>query len=1180
MKAVLSVFKQRWVVSLFGLLALAFLIWFAGPLFGFAGRQPLESELNRQILIAVLFAAWGLVRLRAFLVARRTNSQMLAGIASEPVGAPSPEDLRSAEEIATLKQRLDEAVGILKKTKLRNARGRQHLYQLPWYIIIGPPGAGKTTALVNSGLRFPLADRLGVDAIRGVGGTRNCDWWFTDDAVLLDTAGRYTTQDSHEQVDHAAWTGFLDLLRKYRRRRPVNGVLVAISLPELMEQTEAERVRHARAIRQRIEELHEHFRIRFPIYVLFTKCDLLAGFTEFFSDLGREERAQVWGMTFPVESAEQQEGALGHLAAGFATLERGLHARLSERLYQERDLERRSLIYRFPKQFSSLKEATERFLSEAFQPSRFLEKPMIRGVYFTSATQEGTPIDRLMGSLASAFGLERQVLPSFSGTGRSYFITRLFRDLIFQEAELAGTNLRLERQRVWLQRGAYAATIGVVLLAAVAWFISYVRNSAYVTDVANRAQVAQEVVDNVDTPRYLIDTLPGLAAARSIPTGDFDAKRSAPLLMGLGLYQGDKLDTEANAAYRRLLVNLFLPTLMLRVEDRMRQLNRHELYDALKVYLMLGSPQHFDGETIERWIKNDWNENLPRTVAPEQRRQLDAHLVALLEKPPASLPIRLDADLVERTREVLNRVPLPERVYAEFKRKAATRNIPGFRIDEAAGRDALLVFARASGEPLTAGVSGLYTYTGYHEVFAKEIIGVVQRVANEGWVLGREGEVTEGVATKDLILQVEELYLQDYASHWNELLADINIVPFTSLTQAVDVLNVLSGESSPLRRLLEGVVHETALDRSSTLASTLAGKAGEGLSAIKGFFRSDDESERGPLPSSNYVARRFAPLKDEVVAAGDAPPSIARTLSLIEELYVHVDAVAAAAARGQILDVAKNQAGTVIERLEREARRKPPPLSRWLLRLANQSQAVIGISVRGDLNRTWSASVLPFCRRAIEGRYPIVRDSTQEITLEDFGRFFGPGGIMEEFFQEHLTAFVDTSRREWTVRASQDASPRVSTAGLRAFQRASVIRNAFFSAGGQQPAVRFQLQPIGMDAKIRHFSLDVEGQQLTYAHGPVRPTALRWPNPDGPRQVRIQISPPAADGRSTVAESGPWAWFKILDRSSVVPTSSPEQFQVTFEVGGHKARYELRASSAFNPFGLKELDRFSCPDRL
>ncbi|XSC42417.1 type VI secretion protein IcmF/TssM N-terminal domain-containing protein [Bradyrhizobium sp. RDT10] len=112
-------------------------------------------------------------------------------------------------------------------------RGPSYLFELPWYIIIGPSRAGKTTILRNSGLEFPLAERLGVDPVAGVGGTRNCDWWFTEEAVFIDTASRYTTQDTDVEVDRAAWHGFLNLLTMHRRRRPINGILVAISLSDL-----------------------------------------------------------------------------------------------------------------------------------------------------------------------------------------------------------------------------------------------------------------------------------------------------------------------------------------------------------------------------------------------------------------------------------------------------------------------------------------------------------------------------------------------------------------------------------------------------------------------------------------------------------------------------------------------------------------------------------------------------------------------------------------------------------------------------------------------------------------------------------------------------------------------------------------------------------------------------------
>jgi type VI secretion system protein ImpL len=126
----------------------------------------------------------------------------------------------------------------------------------------------------------------------------------TDEAILLDTAGRYTTQDSDARADAAGWNTFLQLLCKYRGRQPINGVIVAISAIDLLPAGEQELQRHAVAIRERLEELRRNVRIDVPVYFLLTKCDLIAGFSEFFDELGQDARAQVWGATFPIELSE------------------------------------------------------------------------------------------------------------------------------------------------------------------------------------------------------------------------------------------------------------------------------------------------------------------------------------------------------------------------------------------------------------------------------------------------------------------------------------------------------------------------------------------------------------------------------------------------------------------------------------------------------------------------------------------------------------------------------------------------------------------------------------------------------------------------------------------------------------------------------------------------------------
>jgi len=155
---------------------------------------------------------------------------MLAEIAPEP--DPTGEAITAEQQ--DLQSKFATAMRDLSKLKFKSkSGGSRYLYELPWYIFIGPPGAGKTEALKNCGLEFPLRKGDGPISIDGGAGTRDCDWVFTNEAVFIDTAGRYTTQSSDQAVDSASWTSFLDLLKKNRPREPINGVIVAISVKDL-----------------------------------------------------------------------------------------------------------------------------------------------------------------------------------------------------------------------------------------------------------------------------------------------------------------------------------------------------------------------------------------------------------------------------------------------------------------------------------------------------------------------------------------------------------------------------------------------------------------------------------------------------------------------------------------------------------------------------------------------------------------------------------------------------------------------------------------------------------------------------------------------------------------------------------------------------------------------------------
>ena len=347
--------RDLWVF--FGLVALAFLIWIIGPVIAVGRYRPLESEFVRIVVIALMFAIW-LVRVayRKWRE-RRLNAQLLNQLRtpSKKEKEAKPEE---APEIKELQTGFNDATSILRNMRFGpgeegKAAGRfsifdrQYLYQLPWYIFIGAPGSGKTTALVNSDLDFPLADQLGKAAVRGIGGTRNCDWWFTNDAVLIDTAGRYTTHESNRETDEGEWKGFLELLKKFRPRQPINGAILTISIADLPLADDAQRARHAMALRKRLLELRNDLGINFPVYVMVTKADLLAGFNEYFGGLSRAERAQVWGFTFPIDaSAASAKPAKGDKRAGTATTLEG--SDLRERFQQEYRLLHQRLDERLP----------------------------------------------------------------------------------------------------------------------------------------------------------------------------------------------------------------------------------------------------------------------------------------------------------------------------------------------------------------------------------------------------------------------------------------------------------------------------------------------------------------------------------------------------------------------------------------------------------------------------------------------------------------------------------------------------------------------------------------------------------------------------------------------------------------------------------------------------------------
>jgi type VI secretion system protein ImpL len=1190
MKKFLQIVFHPLALTLYGLLALAALIWWVGPLIAIGERHPLDSPWERGLVIGLLFLGFALVAgVRAWR-RRRANAAMMQEL--------SPGGSAADREAEVLSKRFAEALQVLEDSARQSGKRSffkrsQYLYELPWYIFIGAPGSGKTTALLNAGLTFPLAGKMGQAAVKGVGGTRNCDWWFTDEAVLIDTAGRYTLQQSDQKVDASAWDNFLTLLKKTRPRRPINGVLLTVNIQDLLQQSPADRKEHAAKLRTRMQELHARLGVRPPVYVLVTKCDLIAGFNETFGELGKEERDQVWGFSFPYDPRDV-DAPMQEFGNEFAALEKRLRDRLLDRLEGEPDVLKRAAIFSFPQQFGGVKGLLGGFLEQVFEGGGNLEeRSVLRGVYFTSGTQEGTPIDRVLGTLARTFGVDSRASSVASSRGKSFFLTRLLKEVVFAEQGLVGENREAEtsRQRWRFAGVAVVALIGVALLAG--WAVSYLRNKAYLAEVQARVPDVQAAVaalppaDNSDVTA-LPQVLDKVVAAPK-PTG-YELKKP-PTLNTLGLYQGTYVAAGDSIGYQHLLDRALLPRVAKRLEERLRAVNRDNLelaYEALKGYLMLYTPEHFDADALKAWVTLDWDVNLAGTLSAEQRAALAAHLDAALSKGAPQALAPMDKTLVANVREMLISYPLEYRIFSRLKRAQVGSEFPEFSVAAAGGPNSAQVFERASGQPITKGIPGLFTRDAYFKAFKGAVAKVAKQLEQEqSWVLGTavpaasaKDKVGAALAGDDAMdTRVRRLYLQEYIKVWDQYLADVRLIKLNGLEGSLAVARVLAAPDSPLAAYMRAVARETSLAAAATatsatgVAATPLGEkalqAKSEMAALVGKQVAPDPSRAAGAPLEAMVDDHFAPLH-RLVAGQPAP--LDDVLKLFNEVYVQLSAVDAAQKSKSAPPQAAGGGGAAAAKAA--AGLQPEPIKSMLEALGNAGASQSRTAERQGLTAELKP-ISDFCARAVSGRYPFAQGSKTDVLPDDFGQLFGVGGQLDDFYQRRLSTLVDTGVTPWAYKPLTDGTKPPGGASLADFQRAARIRDAFFRGGGKTPGFKVDLRVLEMTGGLTEFTIDIDGQPFKFSAGNTAAQTVSWPSTRVASQIKL-----SAPGSSVQVFEGPWALFRLLGQFENQASAQPERFTVMLNIDGKRARMEVISGSAVNPLRMREIQTFRCPDSL
>jgi type VI secretion system protein ImpL len=1194
---------KRWLKPLLialGVLAYSIVVWFAGPLIGFGKAHPFDAVWVRLLLIFGLLLAIGIWVLVGFLVRRKGQQKLEKALVAD---VPSGDG-------AVLGEKMQSALATLKKS----GGSKTYLYDLPWYVIIGPPGSGKTTALMNADIKFPLADQKQQASMSGFGGTRYCDWWFTEEAILIDTAGRYTTQDSDSSGDSASWQSFLSLLKRNRPKQPINGVILAFSVSDLMGSTPEQIRAHAETVRARLAEIHETLKVDFPVYVMFTKADLIAGFREYFSSFSVSRRKKVWGATFQTENRKEQTHDL--VAGEFDQLISRLSDEVIDRLSEEPDGVNRIAIFGLPGQMALLRDVVVDFMRQVFEPTRYKTSAMLRGFYFTSGTQEGTPIDQVLGAMGRSFGGDVQA-GLMSGKGKSFFLHDLMTQVIFGEQGWVSYDRNAVRRSTGLRIAAMAMMGLAACLMLGGWGMSYLKNRALVSS-AQAAMADYELAATEDLQATEIsDTdfarVSGhLQLLRNMPTGPGDTDPGDGFAERFGLGQRGQLAAAALSSYSDGLERLFRPRLILRIEEQLQSFvlanETLAIYETLKVYKLLGgvAPAPEDA-LVQAWFRQDWRDVLyPGINQAPLREILEAHLASMLELDgEKTIAVELNKDLIDQAERILARMSVADQAYSLIVATAEFAGIPDFNLIERAGPDARLVFETVDGSDLSEmSVPALFTYEGFHGFFLDQLSAVAQKLENEQWVMGDQAaaaKVNEQLAR--LGPQMLSRYREDYLQAWEAMLDNIKLTPMAADKPAYVALGAASSRAtSPILRLTEAIVAETRLTAEPPAAdsalgalaenSALASKAAEELKALTLHRQSGlkrigldlvleaGKSQRRAGAAGGGAAAPQLPGADieanftSYHAMLDGTPGNRPIDALLGSLDAIQQSLVIAAGFNQAQAAAQMPA--LIGQLRTTASRLPPALSRMVNEAVQDFEGDAANTTIAQMNQELVSDVTRTCENIIANRYPFASTPTRQVPLSEFAQLFGPDGVLDRFFNKHLALHADMGGRNWTWRADSPLADRLSLATLRQFERASQIRDAFFP--GRTPTVGLEVT-INLTAahdRIRQVVMVVDDQPLTIRPVGNTPQAVRWPGTGGISS--LQLLPELNNRESLLRYQGPWGLLQMLRDGR--PRQVGDVMQVSYVIGGRNVSFDIRVNALVNPFNLSELSEFKCPTGL
>jgi type VI secretion system protein ImpL len=1131
-------------------------------------------------LLLIWLLVWVVRKFASLFSSARARNEMARNAAALTGITP-----QEKSELESLQGTLNQALKVIRESKLaKGHKASEALYSLPWILLLGPSQSGKTAALQMSGVDFAYSTAELRKSRKGAVG-EGCEYWFSRAAVMLDLSGRIAVEEEESEV----FKGFLDQLKRARKERPLDGVVVLVSINEILKGPQNDSELLADRLRQRFDEMIRRMGIRFPIYILFTKCDQIDGFAEFFGNFHGRERTQIWGATIAHDQRKRMS-AEEIFATEFDRLAATLSSYRLQLMAAEKDPARLPRIYGFPGRFAALRRNLEAFVGTLLQPTPYSERPMFRGFYFTGTTivPEGRPaVQEPIWDPG-----RQQAVREQSGPAKSYFLGTLFPRVIFADRPLvkASVDTRL-RRRLWLDV-AFFTTLVVCVVFLVGMIYSFSGNR---TLIESTRLAALRLTDAGWNGKQTSDLMAMQQLRERVDELDRYEVHGPSWTLRWGLYSGSPLAEAGRKVYfRRLRESFIVPTaaaLRRKLYDfstgTENAANYSEFYSYLKAYLMMTAPLRCEPSFLNNVLAPLWKGLAPPDAEGVALDQLRFYSQQLSRNDP-ELQISADNSVVDRARKALSQYPPIERIFTRLKDEGNRKYQP-FTLAQATGGKSLQYLNSSHDVP------GVFTEAGWSGYFKNAVGQASKEAAQDDWVLGpaarslSSGQTTD--ADYDRLLR--EKYFVEYSDEWQKFLEGLSVRPLADLTEARAALDSFSQQDSALSRLLLNVAANTMLRKEPEKGASIASLFSSALATL-GLSTRINRAEL-----IDTVADQFQPLHDLVTSpdGGKSPSMIAQYISSLGKVQVRLESLFGAGVqwdqvKAYVDTIANNLSSNEFQETYRLTAlinrqcttRSTQPIGPFLEQPLRQTWAAILRDAGYRLDGLWRTQISDNFRRELQDGFPF-NPSGRDIPLAVLSQSLRPrDGTLDVFYDKELKMFLSQAGDGYAPRTLIGAQVAFSPSFLQFLEKANTVRQALFTAGSPDISVSFDLTPDSTPG-VTESLLEIDGQRLRYRNEPPVPYALTWPAKSGAPQARLSISlEGSGEHPSTQTFEGEWALFRLLSQARVV-AQSQTTYTLTWSLPGsdgrrRDVRYRLQARGFRNPFAADFFRGFVCPERV